>query len=164
MIAYWVIKRVNHYAKSLYANNSCHANATFVCCCHRDKAANVNSKQRWKWTQFRFSFIKHKRNFEMLNETSKHSTKFRNTQRNFARKFVTPNEISFEISRDVSRNYAKFRTCQDNSASKFRFLRNIASFRLYSSKFALIIFSQYCNMRSFFLWIISEWVLVNIIN
>ena len=92
----------------------------------------------------------------MLNETSKHLTKFRNTQRNFARKFVTPNEISFEISRDVSRNYAKFRTCQDNSASKF--LRNFEfpskyrefspifnEIRRNSSKFALIIFSQYCK-------------------
>ena len=68
---------------------------------------------------FASALLSTKRNFEMLNETSKHSTKFRNTQRNFARKFVTPNEISFEISRDVSRNYAKFRTCQDNSASKF---------------------------------------------
>ena len=107
MIAYWEMK-CNQCAKSfiIYANNSCHANVTFDCCCHKDMAANVNSKHRWKWTKFRFSFITHKRNFETPNETllenSFHQTKY------------LP-----EISRDVSHNQAKYQTCQDNSASKF---------------------------------------------
>ena len=85
----------------IYANNSCHGNATFDCCCHQDMAANVNSKHRWKWTKFRFSFIRHKRNFKTLNEMSKHSMKLClkirftkwNIFRNFARCFAQSGEI-----------------------------------------------------------------------
>ena len=143
--------KCNQCAKSfiIYANNSCHANATFDCCCHQDMAVNVHSKHRWNWTKFHFSFIKHKRNF-------KHLMKFRNTQRNFPWNFVSPNEISLKISRNVSHNQAKFRTCQDNSAlpnffSKLQ--RTFVSFeislvftyiRRNSSKFALNTFTLYC--------------------
>ena len=75
----------------------------------------------------------------MLNETSKHSTKLRSkiryTKRNIVRNFTR----CFEHVKTIAlRNFFEI-------SSKFRFLRNITSFRLHSSKFALIIFSQYCK-------------------
>ena len=120
--------KCNQCAKSfiIYANNSSHTNATFDCCCHQDLAANVNSKHRWK---FRFSFITHKRNFETLNETSLENS-FHQT------KYLSKFRAMF---RAIRRNIEHVKTIAlrnffENSKN-FRFLRNIAGFRLYSSKF-----------------------------
>ena len=94
------------------------------------------------------------------NEISKCSTKLRNTQRNFE----TLNETSLENSlhqtkyrskframfRAITRNFEHVKTIALRNffeiSSKFRFLRNIASFRLYSSKFVEIRSYYFCTV------------------
>ena len=88
--------------------------------------------------------------------------KFQNTQRNFETLNETSLENSFHQTKYLLKFRAMFRTIRRNiehvktialrnffeTSKNFGFLRNIAGFRLYSSKFALITFAQYCTLAT----------------
>ena len=84
------------------------------------------------------SSAENERNFETLNETSLensfHQTKYRSMFRTIRRNFEHAKTIALRNFFETSKN--------------FRFLRNTAGFRLYSSKFALNTFPQYCTLKS----------------